>query len=848
MKIEQNRKNQGFTLIELILVIGVITAIGAMAAPQFTDVFDHSKDQADVAQMDSLMAAFRLEQSAFYESHDGDYDLLNGSVPDVDGNMVVTPDAAQKILQNFLDAIASPSSLMYREDVKCLKTEKTHHADDETVSVFTAMKDGEYLWIECSEDSNKSAIKVRIPSTEKPIREPYTDGEVSKGTWMVIGDDDRLRADYIKDLLYHVREEDGKEVNDKEYKGFKNKVNQDHEYRYRTTFKIEANLKEEEPIAIDKAWITFDSQYAGNHNFFIFNSVTENDVDVYLTVFEYKDGSLKTRTEMGRLAKGVEMYKSPPGHSGTPGNDKHEVRYVFTFKKDGKYIGKIAHKIHFIHKNKVSSEMVTFIANDENGVDEGYYDTGANSFRYFHHLYDPAMSDLEPGTSGLPGSGSESDFIFHTGAVFNINNANNGKYNNYDFLSFEENDDGEMALRSYCVQGGSVSKFESEAGLNGFEFGKTYTMELTVNKGKTSVDLSDNLLDESEKLFITSQDLHPAMGYYMNQEVVLSNDQGAVADENDHLPFVVYKSGGNEGPQLVLLSMPEVYPYQTENAGGDGTDDPDDPEEPEELVFKKPIFGNFNGNPKKPYSVSANTSGNSIQYNWEEGIENSKLPVDDWTDTDEIPEGKSGWLWAREYKGKEMAPQEKWAKKPWIGSDVHCDKRVVIEQILPYYKMKYVYPNFIEVGFDDFVVKMKKDSGDWKSLTSVSFNPNLEAGFEVKIKYQGKQVSESISRLYEPIASIDKQSPRITVEVDAKYSQAGNSHKYKFDGSYVMISSDEPVSLSGDLVEYLESESVFNQSFDKNVNFLSFMAIDDAGNATSVRISLETDANTDFQE
>ncbi len=725
----KSKKEFGFTLIEVILVIALLGSVTAMAAPELMDVFDGSKDKADVAQMDFLLNAFQIQQAPFYEDHNGRYDMLNSNN---------TPEGA---LKHFLqDALTDPGSTVYIEGVKRVKTGET---SAENNPVFIPATSATHVWIESKDHKNKSNIKLRIPGTET-IDRKYTDGEMLKGTWMIIGDDDRLRADYVKNLLFHVREEDGKEVNDEAYQAFKNKVNRDHEYRYRTMFKIDANLEKEDPISIDKAWITFDSQYAGNHNFFIFNNVTEKDVESYLTVLEYQNGRIKKTTEIGKLPKGSEMFKSPPGHSGTPGNDKHEVRYVFTFKKNGEYIGKITHKIHFIHKNNVTSEMLEFLNSNNNGVEEGYYDTGATAFKYFHHLYDPAMSDLESGTNGLPGSGSTPAFIFHTGAVFNINNVNNGKYNNYDFLSFEENDDGEMALRSYCVQGGSVSGFKSEAILNGFEFGKTYTMELIVNKGKATVNLSHNLLDESAKVFITSQDLHPALGYYMNQQLTLAG-QEAVAEEQDHLPIVSYEDDGNTGPQFVLLGMPEIHPYQTEN----NNDEPDEPEDPEE---PKPGLVRFQYDCDRGKIELDSKNDHPMEYKW---VYNLNYEGDDPNLSNDIKDagesdgegsvscGRSGWLFARDMiEDKGSGP---WYKTPWVNIEDYTIEMVSTEVTGKPEKQKISYqPEELPNNFNWYI----RGSGDEKEAKSIRIKNALkmkEIDVQAYVKWKN-QTKVSVSK------------------------------------------------------------------------------------------------------
>lgn len=529
------KKKNGFTLIELILVLGLLTTMGALAAPQFTAVFDNSKDQADIAQMDSLLAAFQWEQAPFYDEHENVYDLLKAEnlhpVKDEKGNIVgseVVPEKAVQTLQAFLDAVADPTSSVYMEEVACLTTAKIH---GKAGSIFRArLENDQTLKIVCEADGNESSVQLFIPKTDM-ITYAYSEDEPEEGTWLIIGDDDRLRAEYVQALM-HMGKEEARKAYLKKDKG-------NTYYRYRTSFIIDHREKDAAQTDGGDYWKLFTHLQNGGTQ------------EIGLDPDALINGKVKYRY---RYYQGHKWRGAPYEYEELNQLESLNVAMGHTMNEaivefedwDGTAYAKYG--IRVIQKK----DMPGIPNPAENDQNSGWIQTGKN-----HWFYYELMAGDDNGSGSSSGNDKEDGFSYHTGMVFNYVNENN-----YDFLSLEENQSGRMALRSYRIQGGSASGFKTEKELNGFQFNQSYTMDLRVEKGKVIVNLSNNLL-EPDAEFAVGYDLHPAIGYYMGEEADLEG-RAAVSDYNQESPLVVYKQGEGQGPRLILASVPEFYPYENE--------------------------------------------------------------------------------------------------------------------------------------------------------------------------------------------------------------------------------------------------------------------------------------------
>ena len=536
----------GFTLIELILVLGLLTTMGALAAPQFTAVFDHSKDQADVAQMDTLMVGFQLEQAPYYEAHDGAYDLLQANnlraiknnMGEVVG-MEVIPQKAVDTLQTYLDAVADPNSLIYLEDAVCVTTGQSTGRNG---SVFRArLENDQTLKIVCEAEGNESSIQLMIPQTDT-ISYVYSEDEPEEGTWMVIGDDDRLRAEYVRAMMHMTTEEAKKNLLKKE-KGKQY-------YQYRTELIIQHQGQEKPQVGGGDFWKLFTHNHVSGTQKIGLNPDNLDDED--------DDIEFRYRYIQGKKWKGdpyhydeldddTEVLNVAMGHT------KEEAIVEFRYEEDDDDDHGLAvyakYGVQVFHRKDIAGTPDP----ENNDAFSGWIQTGANHWFYYELL----EGGGDAGSGGSGGNAGAGDFTYHTGMAFNYVNENN-----YDFLSFEQNASGEMVLRSYRIQGGSASGYKTEKVLEGFQFNMPYSMDLRIEKGKAIVNLSNGLLEEDAE-FAIGNDLHPAIGYYMGEEVDLGR-RAAVSDYSQSLPLVTYEEGKSQGPRLVLVSLPEFHSGETE--------------------------------------------------------------------------------------------------------------------------------------------------------------------------------------------------------------------------------------------------------------------------------------------
>ena len=567
------RKNWGFTLIEVILVLALLGSATAIAAPNVIDVLDDSKDKADTAQMDFLLNAFQLQQDAFFDTHESAYDMLNPNT---------TPEDA---LNAFLkDALTNPDSDVYISDVKRLKTGETPTADD---WLFKAVTTDTQIWIACEHPHNESSIKLRIPNTET-IDYTYLEGQPETGTWMIIGDDDRLRAEYIRSLM-HMSKDQAKKEFIKNDKGKKY-------YRYRTSFMIEHQPRESSQAAGGDFWKLFThQQVSGTQKIGLDLDAFAGDEDIeyryrYIQGHKWKGDPFNYED----LDDDLETLNVAMGHT------KEEAIVEFRYEDEGHGSSDYAkYGVQVFHKKDIAGTPNP----SNNDASSGWIQTGANHWFYYELLEGGAQ-----GSGGSSSGGGESGgFSYHTGMIFNYVNDNN-----YDFLSLEENQSGKMVLRSYRVQGGFVSGYKTEKVLTNFQFNKSYTMDLRIEKGKAIVNLSDGVLEDNTK-FTIGNDLHPGIGYYMGEEEVL-NGRKAISDYESDRPLIQYEEGIEEGPRLLILAMPDFYPYDSET-------------EPEKPQAQKPEA------PKLERIGTANLTINPVAFRLSTDTEGS------FTMTVELPEG-----------------------------------------------------------------------------------------------------------------------------------------------------------------------------------------------------------------
>lgn len=92
MQVKKRRSNQGFTLVELIIVIIILGILAALAIPQFSA----STDDAKKATLQGNLAVLRNAISLYYHQHNSVYP---GTVDEADGTSAVKgADAADALI------------------------------------------------------------------------------------------------------------------------------------------------------------------------------------------------------------------------------------------------------------------------------------------------------------------------------------------------------------------------------------------------------------------------------------------------------------------------------------------------------------------------------------------------------------------------------------------------------------------------------------------------------------------------------------------------------------------------------------------------------------------------------
>ncbi|MCX0396922.1 prepilin-type N-terminal cleavage/methylation domain-containing protein [Clostridium perfringens] len=115
-KKRQNKKNKGFTLIELIIVIAIIAILAAIAIPNFLSIQRKARVKADIASAKTIYdatSALIAEGKIVPTSSKVTFTLDNGNVtPDPkDAGEPKTNTNAANALQSYLQTIPKPESI-----------------------------------------------------------------------------------------------------------------------------------------------------------------------------------------------------------------------------------------------------------------------------------------------------------------------------------------------------------------------------------------------------------------------------------------------------------------------------------------------------------------------------------------------------------------------------------------------------------------------------------------------------------------------------------------------------------------------------------------------------------------
>ena len=71
----RKKKNKGFTLVELVIVVAILAILVGMLAPQYTKYVENSRKAADASNMDELVNAFKIYALSGGELKTTTYDI-----------------------------------------------------------------------------------------------------------------------------------------------------------------------------------------------------------------------------------------------------------------------------------------------------------------------------------------------------------------------------------------------------------------------------------------------------------------------------------------------------------------------------------------------------------------------------------------------------------------------------------------------------------------------------------------------------------------------------------------------------------------------------------------------------
>ncbi|BES66687.1 hypothetical protein SANA_31260 [Gottschalkiaceae bacterium SANA] len=256
MKIKQKRKICGFTLIELILVLALLTSMGALAAPQVISVFDHSKEDLEQLQMTQVLLAYQQA--------------------DIQGDLASDQADAEGKFVNFLKSEKQNPIYLSGIDTPCCVTGTGQLSDN-----YRAVQDGDRLFIECKECGLRSDDSINLSRDDSEIVDYTYLDEVNfeQGTWLIIGDDENLRQDYFKKL----------------------KIDAERNYKMETNFIIvdgDGEMGDEAQNQAKEEWLYFTTSWAHGVKKFWVND--RAPWDIYVKLSARKKGN-QTWDDLGWL-------------------------------------------------------------------------------------------------------------------------------------------------------------------------------------------------------------------------------------------------------------------------------------------------------------------------------------------------------------------------------------------------------------------------------------------------------------------------------------------------------------------------------------------------------------------
>jgi type IV pilus assembly protein PilA len=133
----KRKKNGGFTLVELIIVIAIMAALVAILAPQYIKYVDKSRRTADESTADSILSACRV--AATEEDVASDFTVTWTNSKDGNDTLKITAGSTDKLKNELAQSL---SITFGDDDSTNLPAKVTPKSDEETYTVTYSAGDG----------------------------------------------------------------------------------------------------------------------------------------------------------------------------------------------------------------------------------------------------------------------------------------------------------------------------------------------------------------------------------------------------------------------------------------------------------------------------------------------------------------------------------------------------------------------------------------------------------------------------------------------------------------------------------------------------------------------------------
>ena len=145
----KEKKNKGFTLVELIVVIAILAILVGLLAPQYTKYVEKSRKSADVSNLENIVTGFKVAASDHEYNLGGTTDVNNDTtylivIYPTNGTSITATNANTDSTNNYIKAIDEYAGINFgtspNSNLK-LKSQKWGKAEIDGVTMPTNLAD-----------------------------------------------------------------------------------------------------------------------------------------------------------------------------------------------------------------------------------------------------------------------------------------------------------------------------------------------------------------------------------------------------------------------------------------------------------------------------------------------------------------------------------------------------------------------------------------------------------------------------------------------------------------------------------------------------------------------------------